>query len=116
MVDDYTEETLQAFMAARIKIAMDECPLNGEAFAEAVGVSKAAASKWSKSGKISHIRLFKLAHVTDKPLAWFYPGFEEGDEEPSMEAMLESQLGNSEFLEAALFKVLSARRNSSSSE
>lgn len=115
MVDKYTEESLKSFMAARIGIAMDECPLKGEKFAEAVGVSKAAASKWSKTGSISHLSLLELSRVTKKPLAWFYPDYESVDEQASLDSMLEEESGNPEFLELALLKVLEARRKLSNS-
>jgi len=112
MVDSHTEESVRRFMADRIKIAMDECPLKGERFAEAVGVSKAAASKWSKTGHISHYRLLRMAEVTKRPIGWFYPGFERPEIEGSLSELL-SSTNDPVFLEEALLEVLEARKRAS---
>lgn len=114
--DEREERELKEFMAARIKQAMSDHPLNAEKLAEAVGVSKAAASKWPRTGNISHYRLRRLSQVTGRPVGWFYPGFEEGDQESSMESLLESASADTEVLEEILFRALAARRRSSNSK
>lgn len=116
MVDSYTEEEIRAFMASRIQAAIDEQTLKGENLAEAMGVSKAAISKWSKEGKITHANLYRLSRLTSKPIAWFYPGYVSAEESAGARIIVESAAGDSEVLEQMLLDVLNARKRASQSE
>ena len=107
---------MRAHMASRIELVMREYPLSGERFAEAMGLTKAAASKWSKTGKITHHNLYKLARLTKRPIGWFYPDFDSPEESRSMRGVLEAGAGDASLLEEALLEVLLARKRASNLE
>lgn len=119
MVDTTKEQALARHMAPRIKRAINESALTYDAIGESIGVSKAAVSKWTGVGKIKMANLLDLAEITRKPLAWFFPGF---DDTPVSGAAIQDSVAFSETLQRAvsegdidaleemLFDVLSAKR------
>lgn len=57
--------------AARIKEAIDACPMLQNEIAEAVGVSPQALTGWVKTGKIARDTMGKLARVCGRPVDFF---------------------------------------------
>jgi transcriptional regulator with XRE-family HTH domain len=119
MVDTTKEQALAQHMAPRIKRAISESALTYDAIGEAIGVSKAAVSKWTGAGKIKMANLLDLADVTKKPMAWFFPGFDDTpvsgaaiQDSVAFSATLEMAVsaGDIDALEEMLFDVLAAKR------
>lgn len=117
MVDGLTEDEFQAHVAARIEMALEECPIKGDKLADRIGISKTAIRKWPKTGQVSGFSLYRLSRVTGKPMAWFLPGYESsGEEEDSIRRLVESGAAEPEALEDLLLRILSARKRASNSE
>lgn len=119
MVDTTKEQSLARYMAPRIKRAITDSMMTYDAVGEAIGVSKAAVSKWTGKGKIKMANLLDLAEITGKPVAWFFPGYDvtsadlrANQASESLEVTLRSAVsaGHVEVLEDALFEVLLAKR------
>lgn len=119
MVDTDKELALQKHLAPRIKRSIQEAGLTYEAVADAVDVSKAAVSKWTNTGKIKMANLCELADLVERPLAWYFPGYDvsesdalAGRDVAALRELLSAaaDMGDSEFLEDVLFEVLSAKR------
>lgn len=119
MVDTNKEAALQKHLGPRIKRAIQEAGLTYEAVGDAVDVSKAAVSKWTNDGKIKMANLCELADLVEKPMAWFFPGYDVSDSDAMADvdaaALREvlaaaAEIGDSAFLEEVLFEVLSAKR------
>lgn len=111
---DKTPEELALHLAPRIKRAIRDAGKNYDKVAEDLGVSKTAVSKWTSKGQIQIANLWNLARVTNKPMAWFFPGYDEADPSADQDAdglrsVLES--GDSDLLESVLLDVLEARRD-----
>lgn len=119
MVDTTKEQELARHMAPRIKRAINESTMTYDVIGEAIGVSKAAVSKWTGKGKIKMTNLLDLAEVTQKPVAWFFPGYDDTPAAPAavqdsraFGAALDEAVstGDVDLIEEVLFEVLAAKR------
>lgn len=100
-------------LAPRIKRAIIESGRTQDAIAEELDVSKAAVSKWIRTGRIDLHHLHGLSRATGKPPEFFFPGHKDkrGSQSPgSMEELVKSRIDDVEFLEGALLTVLKAKQ------
>lgn len=117
MVDKYNEHALAEHLAPRIRTAIKESRRTLEDVGEQIGVSKPAVSKWTKKGQITLSNLWRLSVVTGKPMAWFFPGYNDSEAAAYQESVALKDLvsemaeeGDAGALEDALLEVLKARR------
>jgi transcriptional regulator with XRE-family HTH domain len=114
-----TPKELATYLAARIKQAIKSSGKSYEKIGEDVGVSKPAAHKWTKTGQIQLANLWALAKSTDKPMAWFFPGYTDGpadeastEDAGKLHALLSdiNSAGDADLLDDFLLEILEAKR------
>lgn len=114
-----TPEELAIHLAGRIRRAIKDSGKTYEQIGEEVGVSKPAAHKWTKTGQIQLANLWALAKATDKPMAWFFPGYADAPADDAaksdgvkLQALLSeiASSGEADLLDDFLLEVLEARR------
>lgn len=110
-----TPQALAAYLAPRIKKAIRDSDKSYEVIGEDVGVSKTAVSKWTTTGQIQLANLWALSRSTGKPMAWFFPGYDESPadaESAGDAARLEVLLqgASADAIDDFLIEVLEARR------
>lgn len=115
MVDTMLNLTAE-HLASKISEAVIKSPKTQDAIAEEVGVSKAALSKWKRTGQITVTNLYRLAVVVEKPLPWFFPEWVDTETEQDASGLLSTlqkiqAAGDTQALEDLLFEVLAARRS-----
>ena len=120
MVDkDERKAEVAEHLKDRIRAAMDASPKTQDEIAEEIGVSKAAVSKWARTGSLELHNLYALALATTKPPGWFFPGFraEEGSSDAAtrLDQILDDDSADSDFLESALLSILMAKQRASNS-
>ena len=113
----HSDADMQSLIAQRIDTAMAQEGYTLESVARALGVSKAAVSKWRKTGQISTFKLYQFAMLSGRRMEWFY-GLSDvsqsaTDDQAKIRELLEHHADDPEFLESALMRVLEARRKSS---
>lgn len=104
-------------MGVNIKLAISGAILTLEYVAEKMDVSKAAVSKWQKTGKIGTHHIPGLAKLTNKPIEYFFQdgsGPEKTQTKPSFESLLSEHSDDAEFLEQILLDVLTAKLRANS--
>lgn len=104
---DLNEEEFAKHLAGKISIAISDSGKTKERIAEMVDVSKAAVTKWCNTGKIATHNLSQLAKVTSKPIAWFFPSY---DDVSAEEELMRLNLDELKKIEEFKLFLISQRR------